>query len=107
MSEEWLPIVVEATSGNDAVLDITAKTNTIKDSLSIYVVNLNDSAQTAVINVEGFRFSGKAQTWVIGDCELTTLNTVNNKEAVAPKSGISAFSRKMLLIHSRNIHILF
>lgn len=94
MSKDWLPIVVEAISSNDAVLDVTSKTNSKKDSLSIYVVNLNDSAQTAVINVEGFRFSGKAQTWVIGDCELTTLNTVRNKEAVAPKTGIAAFSKK-------------
>ena len=94
MSKDWLPIVVEAISSNDAVLDVTAKTNSKKDSLSIYVVNLNDSAQTAVINVEGFRFSGKAQTWVIGDCELITLNTVRNKEAVAPKTGIAAFSKK-------------
>jgi hypothetical protein len=94
MSKDWLPIVVEATSSNDAVLDVTAKMNNKKDSLSIYVVNLNDSAQKAVINVAGFRFSGKAQTWVIGDCELTTLNTVSNKEAVAPKTGSAAFSKK-------------
>jgi hypothetical protein len=94
MSKDWLPLVVEATSSKESVLDITAKTNAKKDSLSIYVVNLNDSAQSAVINVADFKFSGKAQTWVIGDCELTTLNTVNNKEAVAPKTGSVPFSKK-------------
>jgi len=36
----------------------------------------------------------QAQTWVIGNCELTTLNTVNNKEAVAPKTGVAEFSKK-------------
>jgi len=94
MSKDWLPIVVEATSSNDAVLDVTAKIDNKKDSLSVYVVNLNDSAQKAIINVEGFRLSGKAQTWMIGDCELTTLNTVSNKEAVAPKTGSATFSKK-------------
>jgi len=94
MSKDWLPVVVEATSSKDAVLDITAKTNAKRDSLSIYVVNLNDSAQVAAINVAGFKFSGKASTWVIGDCELTTYNTVINKESVAPKTGSVSFSKK-------------
>jgi alpha-N-arabinofuranosidase len=94
MSKDWLSLVVEATSSKESVLDITAKTNARKDSLSIYVVNLNDSAQIAVINVADFKFSGKAQTWVIGDCELTTFNTVNNKVAVAPKTGTVSFSKK-------------
>jgi hypothetical protein len=94
MSKDWLPIVVEATSSKDEVLDVTAKINEKKDSLSIYVINLNDSAQKAIINVADFRFRGKAQTWLIGDCELATLNTVNNKEAVAPKTGSATFSKK-------------
>lgn len=94
MTKDWLPVVIEATSSKDPVLDITAKTNAKRDSLSIYVVNLNDSAQVAVINIAGFKFSAKASTWVIGDCELTTYNTVSNKEAVAPKTGSVSFSKK-------------
>jgi alpha-L-arabinofuranosidase len=94
ISKEWLPLIVEATSSKESVLDITAKTNLKRDTLSICVVNLNDSAQVAVINVDGYKFKSKASTWTIGDCELTTYNTVNNKEAVAPKLGTVAMRKK-------------
>ena len=94
MSADWLPKVVEATSSNEAVLDITAKTNEKKDSLSIYVVNLSDAPQKAVINVADFQFGGKAQTWVIGDCGLTEFNTVDNKNNVTPKTGSLFFGKK-------------
>lgn len=50
--------------------------------------------QTAVINIAGFKFSGKAHTWTTGDCDLTTLNTVNTKKAVVPKTATIAFSKK-------------
>jgi len=94
MSTNWLPNVVEATSSVDSILDVTAKINDRKDSLSIYVVNLSDTIQKAVINVAGYKFSGKANIWFIGGCELTGLNTVENKEAVAPKTGSISFSKK-------------
>jgi alpha-L-arabinofuranosidase len=91
---DWEPVIVEATSTKESILDITAKMNEKGDALSICVVNLNDSAQTATINVDGFKFNSKATTWTIGDCALNTLNTVSNKEAVAPKSGAVTFSKK-------------
>jgi len=94
MSKDFLPVVVEASSSKESILDITAKVSADRDSLSIYVVNLNDSAQTAILNIADFRFRGKASTWMIGDCELNTLNTLSNKEAVAPKTGTMTFSRK-------------
>jgi alpha-N-arabinofuranosidase len=94
ISKEWQPIIVEAISSKESVLDITAKTNTKRDSLSVCVVNLSDSAQAAIINVDGFKFRSKATTWTIGDCDLTTFNTVINKEAVAPKTGNVTLGRK-------------
>jgi alpha-L-arabinofuranosidase len=94
MTTDWLPIVVEATTSNDKFLDVTAKINEKGDSLSIYVVNLTDQPQKAVMNVADFRFSGRAGTWVIGDCDLNTLNTVDNKLAVAPKTGTMTFARR-------------
>ncbi len=94
MSKDFLPVVVEASSSKESILDITAKVSADRDSLSIYVVNLNDSAQTAILNIVDFRFRGKASTWMIGDCELNTLNTLSNKEAIAPKTGTMTFSRK-------------
>ncbi|HEY5592034.1 MAG TPA: hypothetical protein VIK55_13580 [Paludibacter sp.] len=94
MSTDWLPNVIEATSSNDTILDVTAKINDKKDSLSIYVVNLTNLPQKAVLNVAGFKFSGKALTWVIGDCELTAFNTVDKKENVAPKTGSLIFSKR-------------
>lgn len=94
MSTNWLPNVVMASSSVDSVLDVTAKMNDRRDSLSIYVVNLSDAPKQAVINVAGFRFGGRAQTWTIGDCDLTGFNTVDNKTAVAPKTGVVAFGMK-------------
>jgi len=94
MSKDFLPVVVEASSSKESILDITAKVSADRDSLSIYVVNLNDSAQTAILNIADFRFRGKASTWMIGDCKLNTLNTLSNKEAIAPKTGTMTFSRK-------------
>jgi len=94
MSANFLPNVVLATSSVDSLLDVTAKMNDKKDSLSIYVVNLSNTPQQAVINVAGFKFGGKAQTWTIGDCELTGFNTVDNKTAVAPKLGAVPFGKK-------------
>jgi len=87
ISKEWQPVIVEATSSNESVLDITAKMNINGDTLSICVVNLNDSAQAAVINIDGFRAAGKATVWTIGDCDLRTFNTVDDKLAVAPEPG--------------------
>jgi alpha-L-arabinofuranosidase len=94
MSANWLPNVIEAKSSRDSILDVTAKINDRKDSLSIYVANLTNMPQKAIINVTGFKFSDKAYSWVIGDCELTMLNTVENKENIVPKSGSLAFSKK-------------
>lgn len=93
MSADWLPNVVEATTSNIAVLDVTAKMNDKKDSLSIYVVNLSNAPQAAIINVADFKYSTKAQTWVIGDCELNQYNTVDNKTNVAPKIGNVTFNK--------------
>jgi len=93
MAADWLPNVIEASSSIDSVLDVTAKMNDTKDSLSIYVANLSDTARQAVINVNDFTFAGTAQTWTIGDCALTELNTVDNKKKVAPKTGVTQFSK--------------
>ncbi|MFA5469224.1 MAG: hypothetical protein WC230_00820, partial [Bacteroidales bacterium] len=94
MSKDWQPIVVEALSSEEATLDVTAKLSEDKKTLSIYVVNLSDSPREALLNVEGFNYGRKAAVWSIGDCELNTLNTVDNKLAVAPrKSGIN-FAKK-------------
>lgn len=94
MSANWQSNVVLATSSVDSLLDVTAKLNEKKDSLVLYVVNLSKVPQQAVINVAGFSFGGKAQTWTIGDCELTGFNTVENKTAVAPKTGVVPFAKK-------------
>jgi alpha-L-arabinofuranosidase len=94
MSAEWKPNVILASSSCDSLLDVTAKINDKKDSLSIYVVNLSDKPMNAVMNVNGFKYAGKAQTWMIGDCELTGRNTVDNKLAVAPKKGTMVFAKK-------------
>ena len=95
MSSPWLPVVLESSSSDDRLLDVLAKADEAGDMLRIFVVNLADGPQKAVIDVEGFRPRGKAETWTIGDCELTDYNTVENKTAVAPVTGTVKSGRKM------------
>ena len=92
MTKDWLPVVVEATSSREAALDVTAKTDQAREVLSIYVVNLSDTPQPAVISVAGFKFSGPAATWMIGDCDFNDYNTVDDKTRVAPKTATVPFS---------------
>ena len=87
MMEEWLPVVVEATSGDEKVLDVIAKKSEDGKTMAIYVVNLSDKLQSAEINVEGFRFSGNASTWTIGGCEKTDYNDLANMYKVSPSVG--------------------
>jgi len=94
MSEDFLPIVLDTYSSEDGILDILAKTNEKRDVLKIYVVNLASGPQKATIDVDGFKYKSKAETWTIGDCELTDYNTVENKTAVAPVLGKTSFKKK-------------
>ena len=87
MSEEWLFNVLEANSSNEKILDVTAKTNDEKSELAIYVVNVTDQPHDAVIDVEGYSYKSSAETWTIGNCELTEYNTVEDKDNVAPILG--------------------
>lgn len=94
MTDIWLPDVIEAKCSNDTVLDVTAKMNEDKTQLAIYVVNLSDQPKTASINIDGFRYSGKAATWTIGGCELTEFNTVSDKDNVSPIIGAKSMKSK-------------
>ena len=94
MIQDWLPVVVEATSSRDAVLDVTAKTDAARSELALYVVNLSATPQLALINVEGFAFAGPVATWTIGDCDFTDYNTAENQTRVAPKTGTVTLSRR-------------
>lgn len=85
MSRNWLFNVLETSSSEEKVLDITAKTNDKKSELSIYVVNLSDQPKEAVINVDGYKYKSNATVWTLGGCELTDYNTVEEKDKVAPK----------------------
>ena len=87
--------MLESSSSDDRLLDVLAKADEAGDMLRIFVVNLADGPQKAVIDVEGFRPRGKAETWTIGDCELTDYNTEEDKTAVAPVTGTVKSGRKM------------
>lgn len=94
MSKNWLFNVLKTSSSSEKVLDITAKTNDKKSELSVYVVNLSDQPQEAVINIDGFKYNSKAQVWTLGDCALTDYNTVEEKNKVAPKTSTMKMKRK-------------
>ena len=94
MMETWKPNVVEATSSNDPVLDVTAKINDAGTEMTLYVVNLSDAPAEAVINVAGFRFGSRAQVVTIGDCDLTEFNTYENRGNVVPVRTQASFRSK-------------
>ena len=94
MSKNWLFNVLKTSSSSEKILDITAKTNDKKSELSVYVVNLSDQPQEAVINIDGFKYNSKAQVWTLGDCALTDYNTVEEKNKVAPKTSTMKMKRK-------------
>lgn len=94
MMKTWKPNVVKTTSSEDKVLDITAKINDRKTEMTLYVANLSDKEQTAVLNIEGFRFNPKARIETIGGCELTEYNTYENKENVVFKTSTANIQKK-------------
>lgn len=85
MMQTWKPNVVNAVSSVDSLLDVTAKINDAKNELTLYVVNLSDKPQEAIININHFKFNTKADVITIGDCDLTEYNTYNNMNHVSPK----------------------
>ena len=94
MSHPWLLNVVKATSSEDNVLDVTAKTDDKGKVMKIYVVNLTDEPRKAILDITGFRFKNRASTWTLGGCDLDTYNTVENKTAVAPVIGTTTVKQK-------------
>ena len=94
MMQTWKPNVLKTTSSVDSVLDVTAKINDAKNEMSIYVVNLSDKPQDAVININNFKYKAKAEVITIGDCDLTEYNTYDNMNNVAPKRKQASFSGK-------------
>ncbi len=73
-------------SSNEQLVDITAKMDDAGDTLSLYIVNLSDKPQDAVINIDNFKHKGKATVWTIGDCDLNQANTDENMYNVVSKT---------------------
>lgn len=94
MITDWLPEVVKTSSSNESVVDVTAKMNEAGNTLSLYVVNLSDKPQEAVIHIDNFRHKGKANVWTIGNCDLTETNTDKNMNNVVPKTSQVNFAKK-------------
>jgi hypothetical protein len=94
MSKTWKPIVVKATSSDEKALDITAKINDGKTEMTVYVANMSDREQKAVLNIEGFSFRSRAEVQTIGGCELTESNTCENKENVVFKPSVANIKKK-------------
>lgn len=93
MMKTWKPDVV-ATESSDPVLDITAKTDSGKKELTLYVANLGDRPREAVLDLRGFNFRGKAEIQTIGGCGLTEYNTYDRKENVVFRASTGKFSSK-------------
>ena len=100
MMQTWKPNVVNATSSIDSILDVTAKINDANTELTLYVVNLSNQPQNAVINIDNFRFNNRVEVITIGDCDLTEYNTYDNMNNVAPK-------RKQVTLSGRNAGYTF
>lgn len=94
MITNWLPNVVQTTSSNEALVDVTAKINDAENTMSLYIVNLSDQLEQAVINIENFSHKGKAKVWTIGGCDLNETNTDKNKNNVVPKTSEVNLAKK-------------
>jgi len=99
MMKTWKPNVV-ATTSSDSTLDIMAKVNDRKTEMTIYVVNMSDQPQEAILNIENFRFNSKAKVQTIGDCELTAFNTYENQDNVV-------FKTSQVLLAKKNAKYIF
>ena len=84
MMDTWKPNVVFANSSVHEALDVTATINDARNELTIYVVNMSNQPQDAVINIDNFRFGTRANVITIGDCDLTEYNTYDNMNNVVP-----------------------
>ncbi len=93
MMKTWKPNVV-ATTSSDEALDITAKVNDAKTEMTIYVANMSDQPQKAVLNIDNFRFGSKADVQTIGGCELTEYNTYENQNNVVFKPSKVTLAKK-------------
>ena len=51
MMKTWKPNVVQSSS-SDQSLDVTAKINDAKTEMTIYVANMSDQPQAAILNIE-------------------------------------------------------
>ncbi|MBR2608042.1 MAG: hypothetical protein IKC70_08970 [Bacteroidaceae bacterium] len=94
LSKHWFTKVVETSSSDEKLIDVTAKINDKGDSLFVYVVNLSEHDQTCAIDIDNFNYKSRAQVWSIGGCDLTETNGVDNKQNVAPKVSKATLTRK-------------
>jgi hypothetical protein len=94
MSKNWLPNVMKSSSNNEHEIDITAKMDDAGKTLALYIVNLSDQPQEAILNIQNFRHKGKADVWVIGDCDLNESNTGKDMFNVVPKTSQTNFAQK-------------
>jgi alpha-L-arabinofuranosidase len=86
--------VVKSSSSDEKKLDVTAKLNDKGDSLFIYVANISEHDQPAVIDIANFNYKSRAEVWSIGGCDLTETNSAENKKNVSPKTSKTTLSRK-------------
>ena len=94
LSKHWFTNVVKTSSSDEKTLDVTAKLSDKGDSLFIYAVNTSEHDQSAIIDIENFKYRSRAEVWCIGGCDLTETNTVDNKKNVSPKTSKATISKK-------------
>ena len=94
MMQTWKPNVVSAISSVDSIIDVTAKINDAGNELTLYVANLSDKPQDAILHIHHFNYNTKADLIMIGDCELKEYNTYDNMNRVSPKRQQIYLNRK-------------
>lgn len=68
--------------------------------MTVYVANMSDRPQQAVISVDNFHMKSKTDAYIIGDCELTEYNTYHNQDNVV-------FKKVQVRISGKNIKHVF
>lgn len=95
MMETWKPNVVKTGSSEEPVLDILAKVNDKRTEMTLYIANLSNQPQKAVLDIDNFRYKSEVEVRTIGGGELMDFNSYEEPERVAFRSSRVKFSGKL------------
>lgn len=95
MMKTWKPNVIRTNSSEERILDILAKINNERTEMTLYITNLSNQSQEAVLNIEHFRYKTEVEVHTIGGGELTDFNSAEEPGRIAFRSSHMKLSGKL------------